>query len=126
MGAEAHFTDMDAIAGEKHSLRLDGKEFDLTIIPFGLHMKFFNALDAADKIREAFKCGVTPEDKDLDMFFTVTGELFKLSHPECDGEWLKKKVSVKGFFALYGALLTALVDNVGKKNEAASPEGESE
>ena len=105
--------DLDKFVPEPKSLKLGGREFDITLIPFEITLRMYEILPVMEKMEKAQTISV----EDYNRIFTVIYEALKFSDAELDEKWLRKQINSKRFNELVPFIFSAIFDD-GKKNSA--------
>lgn len=109
--------DFDDFIQEQKIIKLGGKEFDVTMIPFDVALRFNEAMPILNLISEGE--GITEDQKEqlLKLIFLV----FQLSDPELDYGWFRKQVTFNKFFKIVQTLTESMFDEGKKKEVQESP-----
>lgn len=106
--------DLDAFTGEPKKIKLGGKEFDLSFIPFEVSLKIYSLIPEMEKMQE----GRTITVEDYDKILATVLEVLRISDETVDEKWLRKQINLKRFNPLITFIFSAVFDE-GKKNESA-------
>lgn len=104
---------------ESKEVKLDGKTFDLTEIPFEISVQIYGLIPVVEKIEKEGKIS----REDYETIFRLVFDLFKMSDSNLDEMWLRKRITHKNFDKLMPFVFSALFDD-GKKNEPPAQENQ--
>jgi hypothetical protein len=104
--------DYDVLKSEPKEVKLGGKTFDLSNVPFEVSLRVYDLLPIMQTIGENKKV----DKESYNTIVSVITELFKFRDPEVDELWLRKQMTLKNFNMITEDVLTAIFDD-GKKNE---------
>ena len=104
--------DLDKFLPEEKILKLGGREFDITTVPFIITLQVYEVIPIMTKIEQAISIPVEDYEKLLDVIFKV----LQVSSPDLDRKWLEKNINIQRFNELMPFIFTALFDD-GKKKE---------
>jgi hypothetical protein len=112
--------DLDTFYPEQKILKLGGRDFDITTIPFGVTLQMYEVLPIMQKIEKSEP--ITPDDADK-----LTGIIHKIissSAPDVTREWVEKNITIARFNQVMPFLFDAVFDDGKKKavSEEAAPE----
>jgi hypothetical protein len=104
--------DYDILKSEPKEVKLGGKTFDLSNVPFEVSLRVYDLLPIMEQI------GINKKvDKDsYNMIVSIIAELLHFQDAEVDEKWLRKEMTLKNFNLITQDVLTAIFDD-GKKNE---------
>lgn len=112
--------DLDAFSVEPKKVKLGGKEFDLSFIPFEVSLRIYSLIPEMEKMQE----GRTITNDDYDKILAVLVEVLKISDETVDEKWLRRQINLKRFNPLITFIFSAVFDE-GKKNETEDVDGTS-
>ena len=104
--------DFDEFIPEDKIVKLKGKEFNITEIPFEIALQFNQAypvLTALSENKEISK-------EEFDKLFQLIYSIFKISVPDLEEEWLRKNLTTQRFNKIITLISQAMFDE-GKKKE---------
>jgi hypothetical protein len=104
--------DLDKFLPEEKILKLGGKEFNLTLIPAELTLRFYDLIPIMERLEK----DKTINNNDYDIILKLIFDILKLSN-EIDFDWLKKQLNIERFNRIITYIFNALFDT-SKKNEA--------
>ena len=103
--------DFDDFVPEEKIIKLKGKNFNVTEIPFEIALKFNEAMPIVTALSKSENISDEEKEKLLTLIFLV----FKLSDPELDYEWLKKQITFQKFYKIVEVLTNAMFAEDKKK-----------
>ena len=104
--------DFDDFIPEEKSIKLCGKRFDVTSIPFEVSLKFNEAMPIIMAMSKSEKIS----EGDSDVLLKLIHMAFQLSDPDIEFEWVKKNVTLQRFNKIVELLTKAMFDE-GKKKD---------
>lgn len=106
--------DLDTFSGEPKKIKLGGKEFDLSFIPFEVSLRIYSLIPEMEKMQEGRSITV----EDYDKILAVILEVLRISDESVDEKWLRRQINLKRFNPLLTFIFSAVFDE-GKKNDEA-------
>lgn len=112
--------DLDILQPEEKKVKLGGKEFDLTYIPYEFSLMVYEILPILQKLEERQLLTTAEYEK----LFNITFGIFHNCDETIDRKWLKDKINWERFGELMPILYSAIFAS-SKKNEKANKEEDS-
>lgn len=106
--------DLEKFCPEKKIIKLGGREFDISVIPFEITLKMYEILPIMEKLEQSQV--MTKED--YDKIFVLIYETLKLSDDDLEEKWVRRHITTARFNEIVPFIFSALFDD-GKKNEEA-------
>lgn len=104
--------DYDILKTEPKEIKLGGKTFDLSNVPFEVSLRVYDLMPIMEKISTAKKV----DRESYDIIVSVVSELLHFKDAEVDELWVRKEITLKNFNFITQDILSAIFDD-GKKNE---------
>jgi len=112
--------DLDAISPKSQLVKLGDKEFDVSIVPFNVSLRFYDCMPILEKMENLKPLSEDEYKKILSIIY----DIFKVSDPELTFEWICNKLNVDRFNKLLPLILDNMFGEDAKKNkETAKAEG---
>lgn len=98
--------DLDTFVAEPRTLKLGGKDFDLSIIPFEYSLRMYDLIPVVEKLDKSERLAPEEYAQLIDLFALILG---------VDRVWLNKQINATRFTEITSFIFRAMYED-GKKN----------
>ena len=109
--------DLDLFVPEPKDIKLGGKTFDITFIPFGIEIQLLTMIPQLNIIEANDNLPIEDAEKMIDLIYQV----LKISDETLEKSWVVKRITTSRFNQIFPLIYTAIFDT-GKKKEAEAVE----
>jgi hypothetical protein len=109
--------DLDILKPDEKIIKLGGKEFDITFVPYDIALSVVDAAPALKKLEDK----QLPTKEEYNSIFNIILEIFQSCDEDIDKKWLRKQINWERFQELMPVIFQAIF-GVSKKNETANEE----
>ena len=106
--------DLDKFCPESKSIKLSGKEFDVTMIPFELTLKLYELIPTMQKLEDTKKIEV----EDYNKILTLILDILQLTDESITFKWLTRQINIERFNEITPFIFSAIFDSSKKKPES--------
>ena len=106
--------DLDKFCPEPKSIKLGGKEFDVTMIPFELTLKLYELIPTMQKLEDTKKIEVEDYNKILKLIL----DILQLTDETITFKWLTRQINIERFNEITPFIFSAIFDSSKKKSES--------
>ena len=124
MGEE--IIDLDVISPPKRTVKVKGKNIDISVIPFKVTVKMMRHAADFQKLGKMVEDGDIDDESQmaghLETMFDITRDILKNSDEDIDDKWIDRNLGSKQVILLINKIMGFVFEEFGEPKKAQKPQ----